>query len=93
MSPPDAVNVVESPSQMATSAPAFAVGNGLTVTVTESLSVQPLVVTVTEYTVVELGLTLILAVVAPVLHKYVSPPEAVSVVESPSHKVTSAQKG
>ena len=59
-----AVSVVESPSQIVTSAPALAVGNGLTVTVTLSLSEQPLVVTVTEYTVVELGLTLIPVAIA-----------------------------
>jgi hypothetical protein len=36
-------------------------------------------VTVTVYVVFELGETVIAAVVAPVLHKYVAPPDAVSV--------------
>ena len=36
------------------------------------------------------GLTVILAVVAPVLHRYVAPPLAVNVVLSPLHIATSA---
>ena len=47
-----------------------AVGKGFTVTVREAVAVQPLLsVTVTLYVVVAAGLTVIAAVVAPVLHE------------------------
>jgi hypothetical protein len=63
------------------------VGNGLTVMLIIAVSLQPLVVPVTEYMVVSVGLTVIEAVVSLVLHKYVSAPAAVSVVELPSQIV------
>ena len=49
--------------------------------------VQPsALVTVTVYVVVEFGETVIAAVVSPVLHKYVPPPDAVSVaLDCPWH--------
>src|SRR5262245_23800068 len=61
-------------------------GAGLIVTVTEQELVHPLAfVTVTVYVVVEVGLTVIEAVVAALLHKKDVPPDAVSVVEPPTH--------
>ena len=57
-------------------------GSGFTVTVTEHELVHPLAsVTVTVYVVVEVGLTVIEAVVAALLHRNDVPPEAVSVAE------------
>ena len=61
--------MVEGPSHIEISAPALAVGKAFTVTITSSLELQPFEVTVTVYVVVDAGLTLILDVVAPVLHK------------------------
>jgi hypothetical protein len=62
---------------------------GAALTVTKRLQelVQPCaLVTVTVYVVFELGETVIDAVVAPVLHRYVPPPDAVSVaLDCPSH--------
>ena len=57
----------------------------MTVTVTSSVSefVPVASYAVTVYVVVVVGLTDILAVVAPVLHKYVEPPVAVKVVLLP----------
>ena len=62
-------------------------GTLLTVTVLVQELVQPCaLVTVTVYVVFELGETVIAAVVAPVLHKYVPPPDAVSVaLDCPWH--------
>ena len=58
-------------------------GNGLTVTVTEVAAEQPLAsVTVTEYVVVAVGLTVMEAVDCPLLQLYEEPPEAVRVVDS-----------
>ena len=55
--PPVAFNEVLCPSQIVTFAPAFAVGDGFTVTITSSVLVQPLLsVTVTVYVVVEVGI-------------------------------------
>lgn len=62
-------------------------GSGHTVAVllTDAVHVATLV-TVTVYTVVAPGLTEILAVVAPVFHKYPAvPPVAVMVIETPLH--------
>src|SRR5438128_675200 len=57
-------------------------GIGLIVTFTEAVLVYPLVVVpVTEY--VPAAVTVIEAVVAPLLHKYVAAPVAVSVVDPP----------
>jgi hypothetical protein len=62
----------------------LAVGNGLTVTVLVAVAVHPLaLVTVTVYVAFAVGLTLIDAVVSPVLHAYVPPPVAVNDVEPP----------
>jgi hypothetical protein len=82
--PPAAVNVVLTPLQITDVPVMLAVGNGLTVTVLVAVEVQPLaLVTVTVYVASAVGLTGIVAVVAPVLHKYVPPPVAVKVVEPP----------
>src|SRR5258705_11323867 len=61
------------------------VGPGVTVTVAEQELVQPLAsVTVTVYVVVTAGFTVIEAVVADVLQRHDTPPDAVSVDEPPT---------
>jgi hypothetical protein len=67
--PPLAVNVVLSPTQISLSPVMTTAGSGLTVTVALALATQlsPFV-TVTLYVVVVVGLTVMLAVVAPLLH-------------------------
>jgi len=63
------VSVDEPPVQIVDGdAVAVTFGAAFTVTVTDAVLEQPAVVPVTVYVVVEVGLTLILAVVAPVLH-------------------------
>src|SRR5258706_7708060 len=60
-------------------------GSGFTVTVVEHELVQPLaLVTVTVYVVVIVGLTVMDAVVAPVLQRNDVPPDAVNVDEPPT---------
>ena len=83
--PPDAVSVDEAPTQIDGFAGVMLqTGSGFTVTVVEQELVHPCaLVTVTVYVVVAVGLTVIAAVVAPVLHKNDTPPDAVSVDESP----------
>ena len=55
-----------------------------TVTVALAVALHPApLVTVTVYVVVDVGLSVIAAVVSPVLHKYVPPPLAVKVVLFP----------
>src|SRR5258706_457619 len=83
--PPDAVNVDEPPTQIAGFAGVMLHdGSGFTVTVVEHELVHPLaLVTVTVYVVVIVGLTVIDAVVAPVLNRKDVPPDAVSVAEPP----------
>src|SRR5689334_11950694 len=68
------------------SAPAMLhAGSGFTVTVVEHELVHPFAsVTVTVYVVVEVGLTVIEAVVAALLHRNEVPPVAVSVDEPPT---------
>jgi hypothetical protein len=61
-----------------------------TVTVTDAVPVQPLFVTVTVYVVVTTGLTMIEAVVPPVLHEYVPPPVAVRVEDPPKQILAGA---
>src|SRR5688572_450750 len=84
--PPAAVNVAEPPGQITKVGHVIAHGGaGLTVTVVEQVLVQPLaVVTVTVYVVVEAGLTVIEAVVAPVLHRNDAPPDTERVTEPPT---------
>jgi hypothetical protein len=84
--PPEAVNVAEPPTQNDESEIAMLhVGPGFTVTVVEQVLVHPLpFVTVTEYVVVAVGLTVMEAVVAPVLHRNDVPPVAVNVDEPPA---------
>ena len=64
------MRVLDPPAQIVLGeAVAVTFGEALTETVTEVVFEQPLeFVPVTEYVVVELGLTVILAVVCPVLH-------------------------
>jgi hypothetical protein len=86
--PPEAVKTTDPPWQKVVGPPAvmMAVGNGFTVTAELSVSVQPPeLVTVTVYVPSEI--TLILAVVAEVDHKYPVPPEAVSITDPPWQKV------
>ena len=67
--PPDAVNVVLDPVQIVVLPVMLGVGSGLTVTVTLVLTSQPFAsVTTTLYVVVALGLTVVLDVLAPLLH-------------------------
>ena len=83
--PPDAVSVAEPPMQIIGLGQVMLQdGNGFTVTVLEQELVHPCaLVTVTVYVVVTLGLTVIDAVVAPVLQRKDTPPVAVSVDEAP----------
>ena len=67
-------------------------GGGATVTVVEHELVQPLAsVTVTVYTVVTLGVTVVIGVVAPLLHRKDIPPAADSTCEPPGHIVAGGQ--
>ena len=97
--PPEAVIVADPPAQRT---PSFTpepelsdtdvveVGRAFTVIVELVAAEQPFeFVTVTEYVVVADGLTTIAAVVAPVLHKYVDPPDAVKVALSPEQIIPS----
>jgi hypothetical protein len=83
--PPAAVSVDEAPIQIVGLAGVMLhVGSGFTVTVVEHELVHPAaLVTVTVYVVVVVGLTVIAAVVAPVLQRKDIPPDAVSVAEPP----------
>ena len=83
--PPDAVSVAELPIQISGSGHEMSqTGSGFTVTVVEHELLQPFAsVTVTVYVVVVVGLTVMEAVVAEVLHRNDVPPDAVSVVEFP----------
>jgi hypothetical protein len=84
--PPVAVNETESPGQSGGTAQTMAhIGAGFTVTVVVHVPLHPFAsVTVTVYVVVEVGLTVIEAVVADVLHRNEVPPDAVSVDEPPT---------
>ena len=79
--PPDAVSVAEPPAQIVGLGQLIAhEGAGFTVTLVEQVLLHPLdVVTVTVYVVVKVGLTVIEAVVAPVLQRNDVPPDAVNV--------------
>ncbi len=68
---------------METAGEIAAAGGGFTVTLMLVVSAQVPLETMTVYDVVLLGATVIGAVVAPVLHEYIVPPEAVSVVLLP----------
>ena len=67
---PLAVKVVPDPLQIVTDDGEIeTVGKALTVTVADDVAVQPLVVPVTRYVVVELGETVVPATADPLLHK------------------------
>ena len=89
MLPPAPVNVVLVPEHtVEAEALAVMVGDGLTVIVTVAVFVQPLLlVPVNVYVVIPVGLTLILAVVAPVLQPYELAPTPVKVVLVPEQIV------
>jgi len=96
--PPEAVKVADAPAQMMPSlfvVPEVSVtaiagtGSGFTVMVDDAVTVQPISVTVTVYEVVVPGVTVIAAVVAPVLQEYVPPPEAVKVADAPAQMMPS----
>lgn len=83
--PPDAVSVDESPTQIESLPAMLQTGAALMVTVVvHELEHPSESVTVTVYVVVAVGLTVIEAVVALVLHRKEVPPEAVSVDEPPT---------
>jgi hypothetical protein len=84
---PLAVNTELAPLHIAAGlADADIVGNGFTVTVTVAVPVHPAVlVPVTVYVVVALGVTVMLAAMSPVLQLYVFAPLAVSSELSPLH--------
>lgn len=84
--PPEAVNETESPGHVGGTIQTITqIGAGFTVTVAVQVPLHPLAsVTVTVYVVVALGVTVIDAVVAPVLQRNDVPPEAVSVDEPPT---------
>ena len=76
--------MTEPPVQTAEGPSILIVGNGNTVTVFWVLPWQPFAsVAVTLYVVVLVGFTVMEAVVAPVLHVYEAPPDAVNVTEPP----------
>jgi len=83
--PPEAVSVLEPPGQMVMLPQVMLqVGAAFTLITSEQELVLLLAsVTVTVYKVVTVGLTVMDAVVAPVLQRNDIPPEAVSVLESP----------
>jgi len=84
---PLAVNTDVAPLHIAAGlADALTDGNGFTVTLTVAVPVHPAVlVPVTEYVVVELGVTVMLAVLPPVFQLYVFAPLAVSTEVAPLH--------
>jgi len=79
------VSVDDPPEQIVDGdAVAETLGKELTVTVIEAVFEHPIeLVPVTEYVVVDVGLTVMLAVVCPVLHRYEVAPLAVKVVDAP----------
>src|SRR5215204_533159 len=83
-----AVSITLPPTQNSVSPVMLTSGLGCSVTVMEATSVQPNPL-VTSTVNVPLSETVMDAVVAPVLHKYVPPPVAVRTVEPPSQKSVS----
>ena len=85
---PLAVNMVDCPEQMVLVPVIVIVGNAFTVTILVDDAEQPAaLVPVAVYVLVVPGVTLITAVVALLLHRYVMPPDAVSVVDAPAQMV------
>jgi hypothetical protein len=87
---PEALRVVVVPLQIETALPAVTTGKGLTVTVTNAVSLQPVpAVPITVYVVVLTGVAtgfvaVSLLSVADGLHRYAVPPPAESVVFVPA---------
>ena len=86
---PTAVKDAEVPAQMGDGVFTITTGKGVTVTVTNEVSVQPLELPITLYSVVVAGLAVTLAPVVPLNpvdgdHAYVLPPLAVKTVEAPA---------
>jgi hypothetical protein len=68
--PPVADKVVLSPEHIVTSGPALTVGSRFTVTVTSSVSSQPLLsIAVTVYVVVDVGEIVMVEELSPVFHR------------------------
>jgi PII-like signaling protein len=92
---PVAVSTVDEPVQIATSIPAMTRGNGFTMTVTiAGVLHPPLVIAVTVYVVVTVGVAVTLAPdveerSAAGDHVYETAPVAVSVADEPEHIATS----
>lgn len=83
--PPDPVSVAVAPTQIEAGPEILALGSGLTLMVTDAEEVHPsILVTVTVYTVVMEGETIMSAVMAPVLHEYDPPPLAMRLTVVPS---------
>jgi hypothetical protein len=76
------------PTQIAVSPLNRIVGRGFTKTVTCSVEIHPFALVIfTEYTVVEVGLTEIVGVVAPLFQAYEIPPVAVKIAPDPEQMV------
>lgn len=90
MLPPDAVNVTLPPWQKEVGplAETFATGVGSTLTVTVPLVAEQPFTPVAVTLKLPLAVTLIEVVVAPLLQRYVLPPDAVSVTLPPLQKVS-----
>ena len=85
--PPLAVNVADAPEHIVVEFTVM-IGFGPIVTVATAVLTQPAAsVPVTVYDVVEIGVTVIGLLLAPVLHEYVEPPLAVNVAVAPEHIV------
>ena len=88
---PIAVNTALEPLSIVIFDPASTTGNSRTViTISSEASVTHELLAVTEYVVVSVGFTFILAEVSPVLHKKLPVPIAVNVILSPKHITTSS---
>ena len=83
--PPPAVSMCESPGQIVTGGQIAhtGAGPGFTTTVAVHVLLQLPLDTVTVYVVVTVGVTVMEAVVAPVLHRNDAPPDAVRVTGAP----------
>jgi hypothetical protein len=81
--PPEAVSVVLLPEQMVVFPLIAAVMAPVTFTVATAVPVQIPLLTCTVYEVVVVGVTIMAEVLAPVFHRYVPPPVALTTALSP----------